>query len=699
MAGMLQTRRWATLAVLATAVAVVTAQDQVPDALQLPDLEFHVEVNYVEVDARVLDASGNFVRDLTKDDFQIFEDGVPQEIDRFALVDIPVERPEMPLFATEPIHEDVATNAREFDGRLYLLVLDDLHIAPLRTQFARQAAREFIETRLGANDLAAVVTTRGTSLDMQGFTNDRERLLDAVDHFIGQKLQSETIMAVNTPEVVDLDNEDTRFAPGSDPIKLQRALNANAAMITLRNAAEFMAGIRGRRKALIYFSEGIDYDVYDTFNNREASQIVATSRDAIAAATRANVSIYAIDPRGLSTLGDDIIELGGQPPDATSDVGQRSLLREQQTSHDSLRELADLTGGFAAVNASDSELTFDRIVTENSSYYVLGYYAANARREGRVRGIDVRVRRPGVQVFSRDNYIEPRANQTLKVPGPSSGAPEALLDTVRSPLPLTGLTMSATAAAFRGADGKASVPVVVEIKGDELGLLDEGDRHTGKLDLAVWGVGPGGGSEVSGRIETNLTLRPATFERLNQYGLRVVLQVEAPPGRYQFRVGALTPDTGLRGSVFYDLDVPDFSRDLLSMSHLLLTSATASRMLTVQNETGFEDVLPAAPTAIREFPVDDQIAVLAEIYDNDPRPHLVDITGNILTDTGDLVFTTSESRSSEEFGKAGVGAYGYTTRVPLGAFAPGLYVLRIQARSRAGRAEPVTRELQFRVRG
>jgi hypothetical protein len=164
-------------------------------------------------------------------------------------------------------------------------------------------------------------------------------------------------------------------------------------------------------------------------------------------------------------------------------------------------------------------------------------------------------------------------------------------------------------------------------------------------------------------------------------------------------VGALTPGTGLRGSVFYDLEVPDFSRDPLMMSGVLLTSATASRMLTAGDDKLLSEVLPAAPTTIREFPVDDQIAVLTEIYDNDSRPHRVDITSNILTDTGSLVFTTSESRSSEEFEEAGVGTYGYVTQVPLIAFEPGLYVLRIQAQSRADRAAPIVREVQFRIRG
>ena len=686
-----------TLAACAAVTGVVAAQEPETAAPpgQGPHVTFNVDVNLVEVDVRVLDAAGNFARDLTKGDFEIVEDGVVQEIANFALIDIPVEQPEVPLFVTQPIEPDVATNRRPFDGRLYLLVLDDLHTSPARTGSVRAVAREFIETKLGANDRAAIVTTRGTSLDTQGFTDNQRILLDAVDNFIGQKLTSEALMNLSTAEVVDPNEPDARFAPGSDPVKLQRALNANAAMNTLRNASEFMANLHGRRKALIYVSEGIDYDVYDSFNNRESSRILQTSQNAMAAATRANVAIYSIDPRGLTSMGDDSGELSG----GTDEVAMTSILREMQVAQDSLRTLSDGTGGFSAVNASDFGGAFDRIVSENSSYYMLGYYAANTRRDGRTRRIDVRLpNRGGLQAFARDSYIESRGDDQARQAAPALSAPSALVDAIRSPLPLAGLSMSATAVPFRGSNGKASVAVVVEASGNDLALRPDGDRHTGVFDVAVWAVDSQGRPGVSERMTTNLNLREESFQRVSQYGLRVLLRVEVTPGRYQFRVGALAPETGIRGSVFYDVDVPDFSKEPLAMSGVLLTSAMSSRALTAQPDSLLSEVLPASPTTQRVFPVNDQIAVLTEIYDNDSRPHEIDITTDLLTDTGELVFTTSESRSNSEFG-GGPGGYGYVTRIPLAAFEPGLYVLRIQARSRLGASAPVKREVQFRIEG
>ena len=94
-----------------------------------------MQVDYVEVDAVVTDRQGQIVRDLKKEDFQVLEDGKPQTITTFSLVDIPIERAERPLFAATPIEPDVQTNERPFDGRVYVMVLDDLH-----TRFGRIAS-------------------------------------------------------------------------------------------------------------------------------------------------------------------------------------------------------------------------------------------------------------------------------------------------------------------------------------------------------------------------------------------------------------------------------------------------------------------------------------------------------------------------------------------------------------------------------
>ena len=152
-----------------------------------------MQVDYVDVDVLVTDESGRFVRDLTRDDFEVFEDGRLQTISDFTVVDIPVERADRPLFAASPIEPDVRSNERPFDGRVYVMILDDLHVDATRTQLFKNAARQFIDRNLGANDLMAIVHTGGRSDAAQEFTSNKRLLRAAVDKFIGRKLPSITL--------------------------------------------------------------------------------------------------------------------------------------------------------------------------------------------------------------------------------------------------------------------------------------------------------------------------------------------------------------------------------------------------------------------------------------------------------------------------------------------------------------------------
>ena len=86
-------------------------------APQTPGVTFQVEVNYVDVDVVVTDELGQFVTGLTRDDFEVFEDGKPQKIDTFSLVEIPLEKPQQVVVAGRPIAPDAQTNRRPFDGR------------------------------------------------------------------------------------------------------------------------------------------------------------------------------------------------------------------------------------------------------------------------------------------------------------------------------------------------------------------------------------------------------------------------------------------------------------------------------------------------------------------------------------------------------------------------------------------------------
>jgi VWFA-related protein len=659
---------------------------------QQPPVTFKVEVNYVEIDAVVTDSSGNFVRGLTKDDFQVLEQGKPQSISICSLVDLPIERADPPLFSRTPIEPDVQSNRKEFNGRVMVLVLDDLHTSFSRTATVRKAARQFVEQYLGANDIAAVVSTGGGRDGGQEFTGSKRLLLRAVDSFSGRKLRSATLEKI--------DDYNRQRAIGStdaprDTSEAERAHNARNSLSTLKSVAEYMAGIRGRRKAVVFISEGIDYDVMNPIQNKFATDITQETKDAIAAASRANVSFYGVDPRGLGGMFDETMELQGLPAD--NSLGTNTLQDELRLSQDSLRVISEQTGGFAAVNQNDLRTAFARIIQDNSGYYVLGYYSNDDRRDGRFRSLDVKVKRPGLTVRARKGYLAAKGRPKESAVTNQKVTP-ALRDAMDSPVPVSGLGLSMFAAPLKGAAPDASVAITMEIDGAGLKFTQNNGLFNDDVEIAVIAVDRAGKIKDGGHDVVNLRLRPQTQEVVARSGMRINRRLAVPPGKYQVRVGVRESGGGSIGSVVYDLEVPDFSKSDLAMSGILLTSAYASRWPTANPDPEFKEVLPAPPAAIREFPQNDTIALFTEIYDNQTKvPHRVAIKTSILADDGKALFTANDERRSEEL-KGAKGGYGYTTSIPLKEFPPGRYVLRVEAQTLLSGGATAMRELEFRVR-
>jgi VWFA-related protein len=656
---------------------------------------FKVRVDYVEVDVVVTDRQGNLVRDLKKEDFQVLEDGKGQTINTFTQVDIPVERADRPLFAESPIEPDVRTNEKPFDGRVYVMVIDDLHTRFGRSVRVKAAAKQFIERRLGANDLMAVVHTAGATDANQEFTSNKRLLVAAVDRTSGRKLDSATANKTNEyNRTRDLRQQGDAL---NDPDDQERGFNARSTLDTLRNVAEWFGSVHGRRKAILFVSEGIDYDIYDMIasngsNHQSASMVMDATRDAIAAATRSNVAIYGIDPRGLTDLGDESIEIQSYPDDTSLGIGAGSLQNELRLSQDSLRVLSDETGGFAVVNKNDYATAYQRIVEDNSTYYVLAYYPPDAR-PGRLHKIDVRVTRPGLNVRARKGYVTPKKVEESKTTNSKSPSTPELREALDSPLPVSGLTMHVFAAPFKGAAPNASVLFGVEVRGRDLQLA-----QNAKLLLSYLAIDQNG--KVKGGNTDSLAmpnLKPETKARIEQTGLRMLNRLDLPPGKYQLRVAAHDTNGGNVGSVQYDLVVPDFQKAPFSISGLVLTSALGASLPTVRADEQLKQVLPGPPVSLRSFPQNDDIVLFAEVYDNDGgKPHKVDITTTVTTDEGKVLFKTDEVRDSSDLGGAR-GGYGYTTKVPMKDLAPGKYVLKVEGKSRLGNTPPVGRDVRIEV--
>src|SRR5688572_4896465 len=590
-----------------------------------PSVTFQIEVNYVDVDAIVTDEKGHFVTGLTRSDFEVFEDGKPQKIEMFSYVDLPVEPPDGFAALNRPVSGDTKSNRRPFDGRVYVIVLDDLDISPLRGGLVKSAAREFVERHLGVNDLAAVVYTSGRPEATQDFTNDRTLLLSAIDKFAGRRFRSaavealerhyhQELTAMNRPD--DYSNAGADIKDSAAPIDIrdvEREQRAVMVLDTLRNLGEFLAGVRGRRKAVLLFSEGLEMPIGEIYGIHTATDVVGAIKDAITAAARSNVNFFALDPRGLIGMTSEYIETAGShAPDVALGVfgsvnPQQGLVTEMKLSQDSLRTLSEETGGFAAVNQNMLGSAFGRIVDANSRYYVLGYYPPTTARDGRFHRIEVRVKRPGLRVSARRGYASPRGRtpaerkrdeDTRRARDARRGAvnntsPE-LRDALNAPLQQSGLTLTVQAAPFRNTPKDASVALAIEFDGATLPFAppDNGGLATNTIEVSFFGIDQNGRAQRSTRSQFNLTLRPESFTRVKTGGLRVNHRLLLEPGRYQIRVGARETVGSRAGTVFYDLQVPDFRKEPMILSGVLITAASANSAMTAMPD-------PAAPKLLK----------------------------------------------------------------------------------------------------
>jgi VWFA-related protein len=659
-----------TLVLVAVCAAALPGQaPQTPE----PTPVFRAQVDAVELDAFVTDARGNPVTDLTIDDFEVIEDGTRQAITSFALVNIPADRRAEPAARFEP---DVQTNDRG-EGRVYLFALDEMdHVVALRV---RAFMRRFIETHFADNDVGAVVYIgRGDRKHTQDFTNNRRLLLQAVDRFSGF-----------APDMPLMASGRGGGGAGLSTVDSERLSLLRNRMRALRDLTEFMAGMRGRRKAMLYFTTGLGVDVFDVLDYNGGVRPIAVDdlHHAVTAATRGNVSIYPIDPAGISPGGGS-----GDAETAPEAGGARELARMQD-----LRALADATGGFALTNSNSFDGAFTRIVRENSTYYVLGFSSTNERRNGRYRKIEVRVTRPGLQVRSRGGYVAPLGNGRSERPRlTSTELPPGVTDALAAPLASRSVPLRVFAAPFRGPGRNARIVIALEMDAASLGLVPRDGARVGTIAVATAAVAAIGRTHPGMRHEAALALKPDTYERAMLEGVRMLSEMELPPGRYQLRIAGGST-TGRVGSVITDLEVPDFTDDPLMMSGIALTSGSASSAVTVRPVDPLRRELPGPLVATREFAAGDTLVLYAETYSNGDRgAAAVDLDAELRTVLGELVLTVAGETAGD--GRDRAGTMSFSAGIPLVDVPPGEYVIRVTARAGTDAERTVTRDIPIRVR-
>jgi VWFA-related protein len=687
--------------VAATVMAPIAAQQ--PAIPQPPAPVLRAGVEQVVVDVVVTDAAGQTVKGLSAADFTVLEDGKPQRIDTFTEIALPFQM--RPAGGSPPAAPQVQSNARA-DGRVYVLLLDDYFVLVGRTAAVREVVQEFVARFVQPGDLVAVATTSGLADATQPFTDDMGRVLRAVDRFVGKKARSAAIEKI----------EAAYRAREQDPLRLRRAERganvfnrdgaapevnaidadhldrARVSLRTLKAVADSMGNAPGRRRAIVYVSEGVDVALKAGDNADLSGELSAIYE----ASARANASIYALNPRGLNSQADEVMEIRALPSGQTignggSGTDMAELQRELRTSATMLQTVADNTGGIAAIEGNQLQGALARIVRDSSHYYLLGYTPAAIKRDGRFRAIDVRAKRPDLRVSARRGYTPADPRETADFG--QSVAPR-LATLLKRPLPSPGLPLTAQAVVFPGATDNVSV--TVEIGPGALVFAPKGDKWFNKVDIAILPVDASGRAHALAQGHPQLTLTTDMAETVVAKGLRLSHRLTLAPGDYQLRIAVGENAVGATGSVLCDVFVPDPATPGLRVTPILASSGEALALPSAYNDPGLLRALGGPPTTARTFASGDTLSAYVELIDaGASAARDVDILTVVRDAEGrDIV------RSPQPKANAAVAAgqsFAYAVDVPLKSFAAGSYVLKIEARA-AGLAEPVARELAFDVR-
>jgi VWFA-related protein len=390
---------------------------------------FTVQIDAVTMDVVVRDSDGRFVPNLKKEEFEIFEDGIRQDITSMTLshggrVTNVLEPP--PAAAPEGIILPPKRVVNDTSGRIFLFFVDDLHLQFQGSGRVRELFKKIAKQLVHEGDLFGIVSSGPSSIS-QDMTYDRRRLEAAITKITGDGLKPNDIIQASSG------------AGGPSELRYR----AHVAFSTMRDAFINLEKVHNRRKALVWVSEGYDFNPFqnsrlglldpsspylqnwanstrnsmnaqidpsgnsqrrglDGFTENQQQNETFSDADLnyelgelTRMANRANTTIFTIDPRGL-IAGNDIDE-------PVNPIEWNQYVRKSQ---DTMRTLAEETGGIAVVNQNDFDKALQRIDNETSDYYILGYYSSNPDPTHRRRKIEVKVNRQDVRVsHSRSEYV------------------------------------------------------------------------------------------------------------------------------------------------------------------------------------------------------------------------------------------------------------------------------------------------------
>ncbi|MDT5155685.1 MAG: hypothetical protein QOH51_42 [Acidobacteriota bacterium] len=578
------------LVLLAVAAAGLPSHAQTTQNKDQQEEVVRVGSNEVVLDVVVRDKKGRVVKDLSTSDFDVYEDGVRQNVTSFRLVTRGAGAAPSVGGAKAGTTSAASPNAPGGAGRgvervgAVALVFDRL--SPESRVRARQAALAYLGGGLTPEDLVGVFGIDLSLRVYQPFTNNEQLVRRGIEGAGSQnsapnvsRAQEIAGAAQNTSQLQSAaDQTQSGAGQGSSDAQSMGGTGATmmdlaAAEMTQRSLETFdmlernqqgyattnallavissLARLPGR-KTLVLFSDGmaIPSDVQSTF------------RTIISNANRANVSIYSVDAAGLRALSADqaagrsLSTLGRQrlrQAGSLNDPGT-PMMRDLERNEDLMRsnpdsglgQLAEQTGGFLVSNTNDPGVRLRAAGEDMHTYYTLSYVPKNQNYDGRFRQVSVKLARPGLEVQTRKGYYAINADYASPVLDYEAPA-LALLSGGHAQ---DSFLVRTAAFSFPEATKPGLVPVVVEVPAGSVSFNVDAEKKTYHTDFSVVALVKDESQRVVRKL-SNRYLLSGPLDRLDAAKRGAILfyrEAELPPGRYTVAAvvyDALTARSGI----------------------------------------------------------------------------------------------------------------------------------------------------------
>ncbi len=650
-------------------------------------------VNSVSVDVIVTDKrTGDVVMDLKKDDFDVREDKKPQQVETFDVVKIdPLKEQETTPKEIRSAYDE-ESEARLPNVRLFIIVLDDYHVRRGSDLAVRKPLVDFVQNQLGPQDMVAIMYPL-TPVTELTFTRNHDALIAEINSFLGRK-------GIYEPRN---EFEEQYFYY---PVATVEAIRNDVSMGALKGAAVRLGGMREGRKSIIFISEGFVSSVPAQLNDPSAAMpgfnnparqspgvdprmdprqqsaeffneadLNTRLREVYDIANRNNTSIYAVDPRGLAAFEYDVNQGVGLQTD-------RKLLN---ASLDTLRVLADNTDGRAIINRNDLAAGMKQIMRDSSGYYLLGYTSSAAPTDGKFHNIDVKVKRPNVEVRARKGYWAYTADDVARATAPPKPeAPAAITNALSSIAEPAG--SGRVARYWVGMDRTQSGSGRVTFVWEPLMGPAAADRSEGSKAARVMltATAQDGRPIFRGRVpDTETASAPVATDGASSNpasgGPPAVAVVsptsgasfDAPPGPVELRIVFENARGQVLDSTTQDLTIPDYARTQVSMgTPRVYRARTARDMLLIRKDPN------ALPTASRDFSRAERLLIRFDAYAADGSAPQV--TSRLLNRAGQAMADVPVQANAGQ---------PYQIDFPLASLAAGEYLLELNAKTASGSAQ------------